>query len=60
MKYFPRHPGRQRGQAYVEYVLVTFFVAIVLISGSEIPPITELANAFKSFFGAYSFSLSLP
>ncbi|MEZ0600644.1 hypothetical protein ACAX43_00555 [Paraburkholderia sp. IW21] len=60
MKHSARRPHRQRGQAYVEYVLVTLLIAIVLISGSDTPPITALVAAFKSYFGAYSFTLSLP
>lgn len=60
MKHSARGSHRQRGQAYVEYVLVTLLVAILLISGSDTPPITALAAAFKSYFGAYSFTLSLP
>lgn len=54
----------QRGQAYVEYVLITALVlvsAIGLFWGDpSLPNYPSLVSLFKSFFSAYSFTLSLP
>ncbi|MDE1182030.1 MAG: hypothetical protein PW947_16395 [Paraburkholderia sp.] len=52
--------GRQRGQAYAEYLMVTSALVVALLVGDQIPPIAALVTAFKSFFSAYSFTLSLP
>lgn len=52
--------ARQRGQAYAEYLVVTSAIATALLVGPDIFPIPDLAAAFKSFFYAYSFTLSLP
>jgi Flp pilus assembly pilin Flp len=49
------------GQASVEYLVVTVAIAVVLIAHHDTQPVLDLlAAAFKSFFGAYSFALSLP
>lgn len=63
MKRFSHAPisaRRQRGQAGTEYLLITLFIFIILIHGGAASPISELIVAFKSFFSAYSFTLSLP
>ncbi|CAE6763197.1 hypothetical protein R69927_03897 [Paraburkholderia domus] len=54
--------SRQRGQAYAEYLVVTTaLISILLIaSGDTASPFTALVSGFKSFFSAYSFTLSLP
>ena len=59
------HAGRlrqSRGQASVEYLVVASCIALVLVvaSGTAISPADALVNALKSYFGAYSFALSLP
>jgi Flp pilus assembly pilin Flp len=57
------HPARhRRGQASVEYVVVTACIATALLVAGEMPlnPVDTLSAAFKSLFSAYSFSLSLP
>lgn len=56
------HPAtrrsRQRGQAYTEYIVVTVVVIgfMLLATSDHHVPISSL----KSFFSAYSFTLSLP
>jgi Flp pilus assembly pilin Flp len=59
----PRRRARdlraQRGQAYAEYVVIVLLVVIVLIAGNG-SVMTQLLNAFKSFYAAYSYSLSMP
>ncbi len=60
MKRFTSRLARQRGQAYAEYLVVTGVIATALLVAPDVPAITALAAAFKSFFGAYSFTLSLP
>jgi hypothetical protein len=53
---------RQRGQAYAEYLVVTAALIGVLLMavGDDISPFAALTSSLKSFFGAYSFTLSLP
>jgi Flp pilus assembly pilin Flp len=53
----------QDGQAYVEYLVVTCAVAAALVvplPGSTDALYVLLASSLKSFFSAYSFTLSLP
>ena len=54
--------SRQRGQAYAEYLVVTTALIGVLLmaAGDTVAPFTALLSSFKSFFSAYSFTLSLP
>ncbi|MDT8839821.1 hypothetical protein ParKJ_20555 [Paraburkholderia fungorum] len=54
--------SRQRGQAYAEYLVVTMvLIAALIVATVDMPaPIYSLVIAFKSFFSAYSFTLSLP
>lgn len=54
--------NRQRGQAYAEYLVVTTALIGILLmeSGDTVSPFSALVTAFKSFFSAYSFTLSLP
>lgn len=48
------------GQAMVEYIVVTLMVVIVLLAASaDGAAVTQLANAVKSFFKAYSFAMSI-
>lgn len=56
------HRSKQRGQAYAEYLVVTTaLIAILLVAkGDTASPFTALTTAFRSFFSAYSFTLSLP
>ncbi|CAG4898150.1 hypothetical protein [Paraburkholderia gardini] len=59
----PVHPVRdQRGQASVEYVVVTACIVSALLVAGDMPlsPIDTLTAAFRSLFSAYSFALSLP
>ncbi|HEY3598003.1 MAG TPA: hypothetical protein VGL08_10900 [Paraburkholderia sp.] len=51
---------RERGQASAEYLVVTFVVVVALLGAADIPAVSQLIAAFKSFFSAYSFALSLP
>lgn len=62
MKYPAGRLHREGGQASVEYVVVTSCIALALVvaSGTATSPISDLASALKSLFGAYSFALSLP
>jgi hypothetical protein len=57
----PRHK-QQRGQAYAEYLVVTTaLIGILLLAvGDETAPLVALVTSLKSFFGAYSYTLSLP
>jgi hypothetical protein len=54
--------SRQRGQAYAEYLVVTTaLIGILLVAaGDTVAPLTALVSGLKSFFSAYSFTLSLP
>ncbi|SIT45762.1 conserved hypothetical protein [Paraburkholderia ribeironis] len=60
--HFARRRSRQRGQTYAEYLVVTTaLIGILLIaSGDTAAPFVALVSGLKSFFGAYSFALSLP
>jgi hypothetical protein len=60
--HFATRRGRQRGQAYAEYLVVTTaLIGILLIAaGDTVAPFTALVFGLKSFFSAYSFALSLP
>ncbi|WGS54598.1 hypothetical protein LFL96_26680 [Paraburkholderia sp. D15] len=53
---------RQRGQACTEYLVVTTALVAVLLIAKEdtLSPFAALLLGLKSFFGAYSFALSLP
>ncbi|MDQ7978473.1 hypothetical protein QYH69_14580 [Paraburkholderia sp. SARCC-3016] len=53
-------PCRQYGQAGAEYLVVASALVLALLYGSELPPVAALIAALKSYFGAYSFALSLP
>jgi Flp pilus assembly pilin Flp len=59
----PRAPqppqARQTGQAYTEYVVIVLLVVVVLIAGDN-SVIAQLLAAFKSFYQAYSYTLSMP
>ena len=54
--------SRQRGQAYAEYIVVTTALISILLmeAGDTMSPVAALIAGFKSFFSAYSFTLSLP
>lgn len=55
-----RAANAQRGQAIVEYVLVTLFcVMVLLIANDNGPTISSLKNAIKDFFKAYSYAISV-
>lgn len=50
-----------RGQAMTEYLIILSTTVIVLIAGSagDDAPIDQLISAIKSFYGAFSFAISL-
>jgi hypothetical protein len=54
--------SRQRGQAYAEYLVVTTALVGILLmaAGDDIAPLAAVTSGLKSFFSAYSFTLSLP
>jgi hypothetical protein len=60
--FFATRRSRQRGQAYAEYLVVTTALIGILLmaAGDTAAPFTALVSSFKSFFSAYSFTLSLP
>ncbi|MFM0508951.1 hypothetical protein [Paraburkholderia sp. RL17-373-BIF-A] len=60
--FFAARRSRQCGQAYAEYLVVTTALIGVLLmaAGDTVAPFTALVSSFKSFFSAYSFTLSLP
>ena len=50
----------QRGQAMVEYLVVTLWCVIVLVvASSDSPAMTALRQAVKGFFKAFSFAISI-
>lgn len=59
----PPLPLRQRGQAIIEYVLVTTVVALIMLVPNALSnnmPLAEyLARAVRSFFRAYSLLVSV-
>jgi hypothetical protein len=61
---FKTRLGRQRGQAYAEYLVVTAVLCVPLVGFVWVtfndPAYISLVSSFKSFFNAYSFTLSLP
>jgi hypothetical protein len=59
---FATQRSRQRGQAYAEYLVVTSVLAgaLLLADTNAIAPFAALVSSLKSFFSAYSFTLSLP
>lgn len=52
--------SRQRGQAAVEYLVVTAVIVSALVAGGDQSIVSQLCAAFKSLYRAYSFVLSLP
>ncbi|MBN3752466.1 hypothetical protein G3N95_05910 [Paraburkholderia sp. Tr-20389] len=52
--------GMQRGQAAVEYLVVTAVIVAALVAGGDQSIISQLCAAFRSLYRAYSFALSLP
>ncbi|WP_377790212.1 hypothetical protein [Paraburkholderia sabiae] len=52
--------SRQRGQAAVEYLVVTAVIVWELVHGGDESIVSQLCAAFKSLYRAYSFVLSLP
>lgn len=54
--------NQQRGQAYAEYLVVTAALISILLlaAGDTVAPFAALVSGLKSFFSAYSFTLSLP
>ncbi|WP_343657103.1 hypothetical protein [Paraburkholderia caribensis] len=58
----PRMPPlrqRQRGQAAVEYLVVTSVIVFALVAGGDASVIDRFCAAFRSLYRAYSFALSL-
>ncbi|WP_395064394.1 hypothetical protein [Paraburkholderia silvatlantica] len=51
--------SREAGQAYVEYVLIVLLIVVALIGGDH-SVMAQLLAAFKSFYSAYSYALSMP
>ncbi|CAG9248024.1 hypothetical protein [Paraburkholderia unamae] len=51
--------AREAGQAYVEYVLIVLLIVVALIGGDH-SVMAQLLAAFKSFYSAYSYALSMP
>jgi L-lysine 2,3-aminomutase len=51
---------RQRGQAALEYIVVTASIVTVLVAGGDASAVSQLCAAFRSLYRAYSFTLSLP
>ncbi|ACC73458.1 hypothetical protein PPMP20_16200 [Paraburkholderia phymatum] len=50
----------QRGQAFVEYLVVTAVIVAALVAGGDQSIVSQLCAAFRSLYRAYSFALSLP
>ncbi|GJH06272.1 hypothetical protein [Paraburkholderia terrae] len=49
----------QRGQAAVEYLVVTAVIVSALVAGGNASVISQFCAAFRSLYRAYSFALSL-
>jgi Flp pilus assembly pilin Flp len=49
----------QRGQAAVEYLVVTAVIVSALVAGGNASVINQFCAAFRSLYRAYSFALSL-
>ena len=50
----------QRGQAIIEYVMVTLLCVLVLIVATdESPVIGDVKTAIKGFFQAFSYAISI-
>jgi len=62
MNHDARRIRNSRGQAGIEYLVVAGCIALMLVvaSGTAMSPADALVSALKSYFGAYSFALSLP
>ena len=50
-------PGRQRGSATAEYIMVATFVIIVLIANENV--IKELADAIRNAYASFAYALSV-
>lgn len=63
-KFLATRRNRQRGQAYAEYLVVTALLIVAAIAITwgtfDDSEFGSLVHSLKSFFGAYSFTLSLP
>ena len=55
-----RRRHTQRGQAALEYLVVTASIVYLLVAGGDASAVSQLCAAFKSLYRAYSFTLSLP
>ncbi len=53
-----RLPGAESGQSSIEYIIVAFVVAMILMAGDP-SPIAQLMNALRTFYQDYSWALSL-
>jgi L-lysine 2,3-aminomutase len=51
---------KQRGQAGVEYLVVTAAIVYALFAYGDASIVNQLCAAFRSFYRAYGFALSLP
>ncbi|MEX3933567.1 hypothetical protein AB4Y32_17460 [Paraburkholderia phymatum] len=54
------HSCAQRGQAGVEYLVVTAVIVFALVTGGDASIVSQLSAAFRSLYRAYGFALSLP
>jgi hypothetical protein len=52
-----RPPGRQRGSATAEYIIVAMFVIVVLIANENV--IKELADAIRNAYASFAYALSV-
>jgi Flp pilus assembly pilin Flp len=50
----------QRGQAAVEYLVVTAVIVLALFAHGDASIASQLSAAFRSLYRAYGFALSLP
>ena len=55
----PACKEKQRGQAAVEYLVVTAVIVSALVAGGNSSVINQFCAAFRSLYRAYSFALSL-
>ncbi|MGE0310604.1 MAG: hypothetical protein AB7P21_03135 [Lautropia sp.] len=56
----PRIPSRAaRGQAMVEYLLLTALIGLVLVIGQD-SPLEMLFRAFQDAWGRFTYAMSMP
>lgn len=53
-------PVAQRGQVAIEYLLLTVFVVMVLVSDEGQGSLHQLLDAIQSYYARFTYGISLP